>query len=146
MANTKTITSANAVFLLTINDLFTQPVQLQGFATDTAFTTDAIATSEAVMGVDGKLSAGVVLNPIKQKISIMPDSDSIAVFDVWNQQQRINRTVYFANATIDLPALGKSFTMTRGTLTSAHQISDAKKVLQAQEYEITWEGCSGSEI
>ncbi len=146
MANTKTITSANAVFLLTINDLFTQPVQLQGFATDTAFTTDAIATTEAVMGVDGFLSAGVVMNPIKQKISIMPSSDSIDVFDTWAQQQRVNRTVYFANATIDLPALNKSFVLTKGALTSAHYIADAKKVLQAQEFEITWESVTSAVI
>ena len=146
MANTKTITSANAVFLLTITDLFSSPVALQGFCTDTAFTEDAIVASEAVMGVDGFLSAGVVMNPVKQKISIMPDSDSIAIFDVWYQQQRANRTVYFANATIDLPSLNKSFVLTKGALTSVRQIPDAKKVLQAQEYEITWESVNGAVI
>lgn len=146
MATIKGITSANAVMLLSINGLYNQAVPLQGFAADTAFTEDAIAPTEVVMGVDGYLSAGVVLHPTKQKISLMPDSDSIAIFDQWYEAQKSTRTVYYASATIELPAVGKTYTLTKGVLTNYKHVPDAKKTLTAQEYEITWESVSSAGV
>ena len=139
MVNIRTITSANSIFLLTIPGLFNQPVQIAGFTSDTAFTTDAIAPTEASMGIDGFLSAGMVLNPIKQKISLMPDSDSITLFDTWFQTQNSSRQVFYAYGTLVIPGLIKVYVFGKGVLTNAKTIPDAKKTMQAQDYEITWE-------
>lgn len=144
MTTNKTITSANAVFILRIPNLYNAPIQLQGWSSDTAFTLDGIAPSETVMGVDGKLSAGYTPQPIKQRIQIMPDQDSVGVFDQWFEAMKTAGDVFFAEAVITLPSIQKSYTLKRGALTMYKQVPDAKKVLQAQEYEITWESSTPS--
>jgi hypothetical protein len=40
---------------------------------------------------------------------------------------------------VTLPGISKKFTMVNGVLTRGKPIPDAKKVLQPQTYEITWE-------
>jgi hypothetical protein len=57
-----TITIANSVFTLTATAVFPVPQALQGYAADDAFTTEAIAMADVVIGVDGKLSAGYTPN------------------------------------------------------------------------------------
>jgi hypothetical protein len=146
MVTTKTITSANAVFLLNIPGVYNQVVQIQGFSTDTAFTEDSIAPAEAVMGVDGFLSAGLVLHPTKQKISLAADSASVTIFDQWYEAQRAVRDVFFANGTIELTSLGKTYNLTKGVLTGYKHVPDAKKMLGNQEYEITWETISTAQV
>lgn len=135
----KTITSANSVLTLVISGLFNTPVQLQGYATDKAFATEAIDMAEVQMGVDGKMSAGYVPNPTPQTITLQADSNSKDVFAALIAATRTAREVFFISGTLVLPATGESFTMTRGVLTNAKQIPDAQKVLQPQDYIITWE-------
>lgn len=134
----RTITSADSIYLLTIPDIFPVPVQLQGFAADAAFAFDAIDPAETVIGVDGIMSAGYTPYLTQQTISIMPDSPSLAIFETWLNLSNVNRTAYFANAVITLPAIGRIYNLTRGVLTGAKNAPDAKKVLQAVEYKITW--------
>ena len=138
MAN-KTITSANSQFLLAIPGVFSSPLPLQGYAADDAFSSEAISSVETSMGVDGKLSAGFAFHPVKMKIKLSPDSPSIALFEAWNAAQVAARDAYFASAVIYLPATGRKYAATSGALTSYKPLPDAKKVLQPQEYEITWE-------
>lgn len=133
------ITSANAIFALAIDGIFTSPQQLQGFAADDIFDTPAIAPTEFSMGLDGKLSAGWVPVAIAQSITLQADSDSIVVFDTWYATQVSQRDVYFANATIMLPSVGLVYTMKRGVLTGYAPLSDAKKMLQPRKFTITWE-------
>ena len=71
-----TITSANSVFTIVIAGLFPAPVQLQGYASDKAFTTEALDLAEVQMGVDGRMTAGFVPNPTKQTITLQADSPS----------------------------------------------------------------------
>lgn len=139
MSPIRTITSANSVFSLMVVGLFPTPVKIQGYAADTAFTTDPVQSAEAIMGVDAKMSAGYTPSPRKLKVKLQADSDSVAIFDQWFDASQAQREIYYANATIDIPSLGKSFALTKGVLTSYKQIPDAKKVLDAPEYEITWE-------
>ena len=135
----KTITSANSVMTLVIAGLFNVPVQLQGYATDKAFATEAIDLAEVQMGVDGKMSAGYVPNPTPQTITLQADSASKEIFAALIAATRTAREVFFLSGTLVLPSTGESFTMTRGVLTNAKQIPDAQKVLQPQDYIITWE-------
>lgn len=133
-----TITAANSVYALSVTGLYASPQILKGYAADDAFATEAVETAETVMGIDGHLSGGFVFNPVKQIIHIMPDSESLDIFDNWRLAQVGTREVYVANAAITLPAIGKKYALTRGFLTSFRPIPEVKKTLQPIEFEITW--------
>lgn len=135
----KTITSANSVFTLVIPGLFPAPVQLQGYATDKSFATEAIDFAETMIGVDGKMSAGYVPNITPQTITLQADSVSKDIFAALIAATKTAREVFFLNATLVLQSTGESFTMARGVLKNAKQIADGGKVLQPQDYVIHWE-------
>lgn len=134
-----TITSANSVFTLTATAVFPVPQALQGYAADDAFAVEAIAMADVMMGVDGKLSAGYTPTPTKVTISLQADSPSIAIFQAIVDATRVSRDIIYLDGNIVLPATGKSYSLTKGVLTNASQIPDAKKTLQPQKYEITFE-------
>ena len=139
-----TITSANSVFTIVIAGLFPAPVQLQGYASDKAFTTEAVDLAEVQMGVDGRMTAGFVPNPVKQTITLQADSPSKDIFTAVIQAMKTAREVFYISGSISLPSTGESFTLTRGILTNAKQIPDAQKVLQPVDYVITWESVNRS--
>jgi hypothetical protein len=139
-----TITSANSVFTLVVAGLFPAPVQLRGYASDKAFTTEAVDLAEVQMGVDGRMTAGFVPNPVKQTITLQADSPSKGIFTAVIQAMKTAREVFYISGSIALPSTGESFTLTRGILTNAKQIPDAQKVLQPVDFTITWESVSRS--
>ena len=139
-----TITSANSVFTLVVAGLFPAPVQLRGYARDKAFTTEAVDLAEVQMGVDGRMTAGFVPNPVKQTITLQADSPSKDIFTAMIQAMKTAREVFYISGSIALPSTGESFTLTRGILTNAKQIPDAQKVLQPVDYVITWESVNRS--
>ena len=134
-----TITSANSVFTIVVAGLFPAHVQLRGYASDKAFTTEAVDLAEVQMGVDGRMTAGFVPNPVKQTITLQADSPSKDIFTAMIQAMKTAREVFYISGSIALPSTGESFTLTRGSLTNAKQIPDAQKVLQPVDYVITWE-------
>jgi hypothetical protein len=135
----RTITSANAIFMLSVTDVFDTPVQLQGFSADDVFDTEAVDPVEVLMGVDGVMSAGFVYVPIKQGITLQADSDSNDLFEEWYRQQQAGPDIFFAQATIRQPAISKAYTCSQGVLSTYPSMADAKKVLQPRKYGITWE-------
>lgn len=143
MADT-TITSANSVFIIVVPGLFPAPVQLRGYATDKAFTTEAIDLAEVQMGVDGRMTAGFTPNPTKQTVTLQADSPSKDIFTALIQAMKTAREVFYISGSIALPSTGESFTLTRGILTNVKQIPDAQKVLQPMDFVITWESCNRS--
>jgi hypothetical protein len=136
------ITSANAVLMMSIRNLFDTPQQIQGFAADDIFGTDPITASETMRGVDGKLSGGFVYNEINQNYSLMADSPSVDIFDQWYLAQQAQRDTYVADMTILLTSLGTKWALTNGFLKTYPPIPDAKKVLQPRRFTITWETVS----
>ena len=124
--------------------LFPAPVQLRGYASDKAFTTEAIDLAEVNMGVDGRMTAGFVPNPVKQTITLQADSPSKDIFTALIQAMKTAREVFYISGSIALPSTGEAFTLTRGILTNAKQIPDAQKVLQPVDYVITWESVNRS--
>ena len=139
-----TITSSNSVFTLVVAGLFPAPVQLRGYASDKAFTTEAVDLAEVQMGVDGRMTAGFVPNPVKQTITLQADSPSKDIFTAVIQAMKTAREVFYISGSISLPSTGESFALTRGILTNAKQIPDAQKVLQPVDYVITWESVNRS--
>lgn len=148
---TKTITSANAVYMLTVanvngDSLFGAPQALQQFSAEDIFTTGPLASAETVMGLDGVLSAGFVFVPVVQNITLQANSPSNDVFDQWWQQQQIAKEVYIADATVVLPALQQKWAMSRGFLTSYPPIADAARTLRPRRYAVTWNAVSPAPI
>ena len=141
-----TITSANAIFTLSITDLFPSPIQLQGFSADDIFTTGPLASAETIMGLDGLLSAGFVYVPVVQNISLQADSASNTLFDQWWGAQQVAKDVYEAQGVVILPAINTKWTMVRGFLTSFPPIPDAAKTLRPRRFAITWNAVSPAEI
>lgn len=135
----QSITSSNSVFTIIVPGLFPVPVQLSGYATDKAFVTEALDLAEVLMGVDGKMSAGYVPNPVKQTITLQADSKSKSVFNLIITATKTAQEVFYISGSISLPSTGESFTLTRGILTNGKQIPDAQKVLQPMDFTITWE-------
>ncbi|TKB30520.1 MAG: hypothetical protein E5V67_27350, partial [Mesorhizobium sp.] len=113
-----TLTAANAVITLAVPNLFSTPVQLQGFATDNIYDMDSVDQVETAMGVDGILSGGFVYNPINQTFVLQADSPSIAFFETWAATQVQAKDVYTANGSTTLPSLGRSYISTKGFLVS----------------------------
>lgn len=142
----RTITSANAVLLLSIEGLYDVPQQLQGFAADDIFDTESLEPVETMMGVDGKLSGGWVPREVKQNISIQADSPSILVFENWYAAQQTARETYIANGQVHLSSVGRKYTMTRGFLSSVPPTPAAKKVLQPRRFTITWERVTSAPV
>ena len=134
-----TITSANSVVTLTVPGLFSTPVQLQGYSTDTAWDTAAQVVTETQIGVDGRKTAGLVYNAVKQTFSFQADSPSVQIFEAIFAAQRAARDVYYLSATIDLPATGQSYVCNKGTLEDYNSVASAAKVLTMREFAINWE-------
>ncbi|NHB63323.1 phage tail fiber protein [Photorhabdus sp. RW14-46] len=138
-----TITSADAVITLTVTNLYPSGVQLQGFAADNIFETEALDLAETVRGADGKLSVGFIYGNINQTIHIMPDSESRTIFDTWATTSRTSVSVFRCNATVILPAIGRKYTLVNGVLKQWKTMPDAGKVLQAAQAVIEWESITG---
>lgn len=144
MATPKTITAANSVFLLAIAGVYPIPIQIEGFAADSAFAVDSVDLVETVMGVDGKLSAGYTPVKYDMSISIMPDSGSLSLFETWATAMNVAREVFYASGQIIIPSINRKYVLTKGVLTSTKPLPDVKKVLQAIDYKITWESINPS--
>lgn len=134
----KSLTAATAVYILSITDLFPVGQQLQGFAADDVFSTEQVPSAEVLMGVDSRLSGGFIYAPVVQTIMLQADSDSNFIFDQWWAVQQQQQEAFIANAIVMLKAVGSKWNLTRGFLTQYKPIPDAKKILQARQFQITW--------
>lgn len=144
MADNTTITSANSVFTLNAPSAGIVNVQLEGYAVDRAFFTDALTVAEVQMGVDGRMTAGYTPNPQPMHISLQADSPSRSVFTAINQILTTTREVIWLSGEVVLPATSEKFSLVRGVLTSTKKMPDAGKVLQPVEYTITWQSIEPS--
>jgi hypothetical protein len=133
------ITSSNATFMLSIATIFPVAQKLTKFGADAMFATDDVEPAEVGKGADGNMFAGYTPYNTPQTITIMPDSPSLTLFEQWLAAMKANSTIYAANATIRIPSIGKKYTLTTGILTRIRAIPNAQKVLQAMEYQITWD-------
>lgn len=142
MANRATITSANSTLMLAVGGIAPVPQQIQGFTADAAWAFDDITNKEIVMGLDGNMSAGFVFVPKPMKITIMANSPSASLFDLWYSSEETTKEVFYADGTAVYPAIGKKFTLTKGVLSRTKVAPTVGKTLQPTEYEITWESAT----
>lgn len=136
-----TITSANSNLTFTVRGpvgIVVGPFTVQGYATDDAFATEAVESAIAVMGVDGRMSAGWVPRLTKQIINLQADSPSIALFEAWDGAQQTLRDVLKADGALSYPGLSKGYALVNGVLTRVTTMPAARRVLEPVVYEITW--------
>lgn len=134
-----TLTSANCTLMIGVGLVFPVPQEIQGFATDDAVAIDANQPAEALMGVDGIMSAGWVPTMRVQTISLQADSPSLFIFETWATSQEAAREVFFANGSLYIPSINRKYAMTRGVLTDYRTHPDAKRILQPVQFKITWQ-------
>lgn len=144
MANT--LTAANAIYLLSVDNLYTTPQQLQGFAADAVFSTESVTPVETLMGVDGKLSGGWVAQPKMQTITLQADSLSNDIFDNWYNAQEQARETFIAGGMITVPSLSRTFTCLVGFLTGFVPVVNTQRILQPRIYRITWQSIIGAPL
>lgn len=133
------ITSANAVFIISVPRVLPVPQQIQGFSADDIFDFEDVDATETMMGVDGVLSGGMIYTPKPQNVSLQADSASITFFDAWYTAMQANVATYTAVGNITLTSVGKSWTLVNGFLRRYKPLPDAKKVLQPQRFRIEWQ-------
>ncbi len=133
------LTSSNAIIMLTIPGIFSTPQQLQGFAADDIFGTDDLTPTEVSMGVDGILSGGYTPVPVKQSYMLQANSASKAVFDNWYNGMVAAGDTFQAAGIITLKSLQQKWAMVNGFLTGYKPIPDAGKILKPINFAITWQ-------
>lgn len=136
------ITSANAVILLSVLRVFPVPQQIQGFGPDELFGTEPLEVGEVQMGVDGRLSAGFVFNAVKQSFTLQADSPSNSFFDSWYAAEQVAKDKFPAIGIINLIGVNTKWALTRGFLTTFQPLPDAGKVLKVRKHTVTWERVS----
>lgn len=140
------ITDADAVIILTVENLYPSGVQIQGFSTDTAWTAGDSQIAEARMGVDGKLSAGYTPSPRTINISLEASSPSLAVMRNIIETSQMTKGVFSCTMQITIPAQGKEYTLSNGVLQTGHDISDGKKVLDPSQFTFIFESTKSASI
>ncbi len=140
------ITDADAIIILTVDNLYSSGVQLQGFSTDTAWTAGDATIAEARMGVDGKLSAGYTPAPRTITISLEASSPSLEVMRNIISTSQMTKGVFTCAMQVTIPAQGKEYTLSNGVLQTGHDISDGKKVLDPSSFTFIFESCKPSSI
>ncbi|RIJ02208.1 hypothetical protein DXK93_18715 [Achromobacter sp. K91] len=137
-----TLTSANSVLTLGVGGIFPVPQKIEGYATDDAFAFDAVQPAQAVMGVDGRMSAGYTPFMSVQTIAIQADSPSMVIFEAWLAAMKVAREVFYATGTLNISSIGRKFVMTKGVLTQIPPAPTARAILQPMTFQITWENVS----
>lgn len=133
------ITAANSVYTVTVPGLYNTPITLENYAADRAFETDARELAETAMSIDGYLNAGWIPNPVTQTIALAASSESALIFEAIVMAQDSRRGLYRMGAEIQIPAIGRKYTMVRGLLRSIVGVPTAGRVLEARHFEIIWE-------
>ncbi|WP_025885531.1 phage tail fiber protein [Asaia prunellae] len=137
------ITSADAIFVLTIDTLFNAPITLENWSADRAWEAAAIEQVQTRMSIDGKLNAGWVPNPVDMTLNIQPNSLSIPVFEALQTAQATARTPYQLGAEITLPGLKRKYTLTTGYLVTGSVMPAAGRLLEERSFTLRWERVIG---
>jgi len=134
----RTITSANLVYMITIDGIVTTPTQLYGFSVDDAFSQGEVDHAELQLGVDAMVGAGWVPALIPQKFMFLASSPSVDIFELWGRTNNTNLSTAVAQGTVYIPAISKAYNMINGYLKGYSPLPDAKKVLAPRSFTITW--------
>lgn len=144
------ITSANSKLTLTVRNsagIVVGPFTVEGYAQDAAFAVEPVESAEAIMGVDGKMAVGYLPRITKYVISLMPNSPSVALFDAWDNAQKVLGDVLVADGVLAAPSLGKGWALIKGALTRLTPTPTARRTYsEAQTFELSFESVTPAPI
>jgi hypothetical protein len=133
-----TITSANAVYMLSLPAVFPVAQQLEGFGVDEAFDTEPADTAEVRLGVDGLGVAGWIPRLTEQNITLLAASSSFLIFENWVMAQDVIGEIIYASAIVLIPSIARKYSFVQGALTRFPALPNVKKVLADRQFRITW--------
>lgn len=128
------ITSANATAIMTVESLFPAGFEWQQYATDNAI--DLATTELAVVriGVDGHMAAGFKHSVKQLTVNFEAGSKTLSYIDKLVARMETGMRIYACQLVVTVPSIGKVYTYTDGTLTSARQMAPLKQVLDPRDF------------
>ena len=141
-----TITAANSTFMLSVDNLFNVPVQMQGYAADDAFASEDVEFVEKYMGVDGKMSAGWIPYIVMFDFTLQADSDSNKILDAIIATEKVLREKLTLQVTIILPSTSMVYSFTKGYLDKGPVMPSAGKVLKPRKYSLAFQDLSAAPV
>ena len=129
------ITSANAVLVLGVEELYPVGVQLTNFATDQMLSSDDMEIAQARMGVD----AGYVPNPFSLTITLEASSPSLTVMQSLLMAMKTNRTTYKCSVTLTIPSIKQVHFWRNGVLTNGNPVTAPKKTLDPTSWKFVFQ-------
>lgn len=135
----RNITSANAIAIMTIENLCPQGFRLEQFSTDAAISQGDDTIAETRMGVDGHMVAGYTPSIKTVTITLEPSSPSIEYLDNLYKAMQQNKKIYYCNLVITLPALSKIVQYSYGVLKTSKILPDMQKTLAPIAYSFDFE-------
>ena len=132
------ITSANAVAVLVVEDLYPVGIILENFTTDQAEDGDEHEYAQTRMGVDGGLAAGFVPNPWNVTVSLEACSPSLKVMQDLAQAMQTNRRTYEVQLIITILSLEQVHTYRKGVLVSGKDMPGLKRTLDPTSWRFTF--------
>lgn len=133
------ITSANAVVMLTLPGVYAAPQQIQQFAADEMFDTETLQQIEVMMGIDGTLSGAYTFKAVPQSFTLQANSPSCQFFDTWRNSENAAEDVFQAAGVITLKSISTKWTLVNGFLTQYKPMPDAGTSLKARKFGVTWQ-------
>jgi Tail fiber protein gp32 len=136
MPSNYSITSANAIFNLTVPGIFAGAIKQ--FGVDNAFAAEMADTVETEVGVDAYGVAGYRPHEIPMTIRFEAASPSIVVFENWIAAQDLLNDVLYGSAVILMPSIGRKYTCPLGFIFRMSAMAEARRVLGDREFNIHW--------
>lgn len=123
------ITAANSTAILVVDTLYPAGVVIEGYSTDSAWTMDSDTIAETRMGIDGRMSAGVVPSIKVVTLTLEANSPSIEPLTRIYQSVQNNYDAYNCKLVISLPALSARYILSDGVMQQAQPMPNINQVL-----------------
>ncbi|GBQ07281.1 phage tail fiber protein [Saccharibacter floricola] len=133
------LTSADAVFTLTVQTLFNAPITLENWAAAKGWESQSLKLADTRMSMDGKLNKGFVPSALDMTLHFSPNSNTYKLFDTIATAARQGQTVYVLNGEITLKGLGRKYTLINGVLMEYNAVPNASEMLDDVTVHIRWE-------
>ena len=133
------ITSANAVLVLGVEELYPVGVQLTNFSTDQMLSSDDMEIAQVRMGVDGGLAAGYAPTPFSLTITLEASSPSLTVMQSLLMAMKTNKTTYKCSVTLTIPSIKQVHFWRNGVLTNGNPVPAPKKVLDPTSWKFVFQ-------
>lgn len=123
------VTSANAVAVMTVADLFPAGFQLEQFSSDASFSQGDDTIAETRMGVDGHMVAGFTPSIKTITITVEPSSPSLDYLETVYKAMQQNLKTYEITLIITMPSIGKVRKYSGGVMKTGKILPDGQKTL-----------------